>query len=177
MGLVFLETQPSYPNEDLSDTNAAMLELLLLNHEAFEKSHETAESQSFLYWLSHRALIAKIHPSLPDKEAHVALDHGIAAFEVISALVSGTADRPGHSKTDALKFYNREEENTGSVHLLADSTELFDATMQNTRHVVTKSAERSCPSSRIHYAIAGAALAFYNELDMLQHPDIHPDNQ
>lgn len=173
MALVYLETQPNFPQEDLSDENTAMIEMLLQNHDAFQKSHETAESQSFLYWLGHRAIVTKIHPTLPDKEAHQALDYGIAAFESIAALVTGTPTRAGHSKEEALKFYYRDEDSVSSVHLLSDSMEIFTSTMSNTRHVVLKSAERACPPSRINYAIAGAALALYNELDMLNHPEIH----
>ncbi|HET8883944.1 MAG TPA: hypothetical protein VFM68_00555 [Candidatus Saccharimonadales bacterium] len=159
MNLITLEAQNNFPHEDISDSNAEILEMLLQNQTIHESSHKSAEAASILYKMGHQTLLtaSQIEPELSQSDA---LSHGISTYEAISALVHPNVDAEVHDSITIhphLKMaymalrYNFDDE-TERVY------SYFGENLPRMRQIVETSAERFHKRPR-EYAIIGAALA------------------
>lgn len=167
MGIVTLEPQHDFPREDISDSNADMLELLLLNGEMVELSHLSAEKVSYLYQIGHKGLVIAAASHIDDQARQRAFSYGITTFEAVAALVRPDIDISAHN--DAIRInpevlgaqQHLEYKFLDTVDKVRDS---FAADLPRTRSLVGQSAARFCRDYP-DYAITGAAVARWLELD------------
>jgi hypothetical protein len=166
MGLVILETQYDFPQTDISDSNADLLELLLLHGETAELSHASAERVSYLYKIGHRALSMAALPHLDDDERSRAFSYGIATFEAVSALVRPQFDVTRHNTIDInFKVLSAHRQlDSDFIPTLTEARDTFSDVLPRTKQLVGQSATRFCRHYS-DYAVTGAALAWQLEID------------
>ena len=157
--------QPNFPTEDLSEDNAGLLELMMANRDLLMRSHDTVEQLSYLFLVGHKSINTTVKHVFDDDHYLEALDHGIATFEAITAMVDGHA-----LVSDIIPVHNQA---LTLIHL--DQHELddhFDASLAEFRQQNPRTAEvvRSS-SARFHghlttYALLGAAMSRKFELSI-----------
>lgn len=156
-----------FPTVDVSDSNADMLELLLLHGPTVEMSHTSAEAVSFLYQMGHRVLHLTAAAYFDDEGHSRALSHGIATFEAIAALVRPQPDLTPHNSQQANPpiLAARRRLQTDFITTLTDARDVFYEELPRTTMLVGKSAARFCSRQHVDYALTGAALARQLEID------------
>lgn len=171
MNLLLPESQPNFPLEDLTDTNAEILAVLLTDSAALHAHHQVAEQSSFLYRIAHPALVSSIGPTLSDREKIDAYGYGIEAYESIATLATLRFNRPGHGEMEWQQYYSTSHTPVDPLILLSDTIDTFEAKMHNTKTVVEDIAKHS-HAPLAHFAIAGAAMAYTLEIDIIDRPDV-----
>lgn len=165
--LLGFESQPNFPREDLTDGNAAMLELLLQNEELLLRSHKTAEEAAWLYAYAHPAA-RQAGQRLSAIEPHLgAFSHGVTAYEAIAALVqaepvSKTGERLSVVRDSVVSLSVGLGE-SALLNYVDEASEQFKEQMPRTVEVVRSSAER-LQLDVAGYAIIGAGVARQFEL-------------
>lgn len=160
--LLGLESQPNFPREDLTDGNAAVLELLLQNGGLLLRSHQAAEAAAWLYAYAHPSArqagqrVAAVDAHLP------AFSHGISAYEAIAALVQAAPTEHTEQSlqmvtNNALKLRTVLSE-SALLGYMDEASEQFKAEMPRTAAVVHASAGR-LQGDAAGYAIIGAGVA------------------
>ena len=102
--ILHLEPQEEFPRADVSENNAAALEILLADPHTRETCHHTAERTSSLYKLSHRVL-RELIPTLPEFSASDAeqFNQGVLQYEAAASLLR--TDQPDYlNSTDAVGY-------------------------------------------------------------------------
>ncbi len=171
MNLLFLESQPNFPQEDLTDSNAQILDILLSDPSAHAEHHQVAEQGSFLYRFGHPALVSRVASSFFEREMIHVYEYGIEAYEAIASLATLRFNRPGHSYEETKLYFSTPQRLTDTATMLDDQIDEFEATMPNTSHVIESITKRS-NAALAHYAIAGAAMAYTLEKAVIDRPDI-----
>lgn len=94
---IHLEPQNDFPLTDISDRNAASLELLLADPIIRDVCHQTAERNSTLYKLSHRVL-RELLPTISEFSAEdvQCFNQGVIQYEATSSLINPA---PGEQKS------------------------------------------------------------------------------
>jgi hypothetical protein len=169
MGLITgLTTQEVFPREDLTEDNAALLELVLSNEQLRAEGHVLAVQSVWAYQIGHRAIMAAGR-QLDDFDAarRRAFAGGIITYEATSAyvrLVPPDYDRRAvrtaaaeMSMADRAEFFAYLEEADGH----------FRAHLPNTLAVVQGAVELTS-MHLTEYAIHGAALACQLELQVIE---------
>ena len=157
MNLVRLETQPEFPDVDLSDENEAMLELLLRNSEVLDRSHRSAELVNYLFQLGHTTLTAVAAPYFDDRTRLAAFSHGIATYETMSAFVNPARFVTDPSQVNLHVMSEGSALSQGFIAAITRARDHLDA-FPRTKHVIEESAGRA-HKSHTDYAVSGAALA------------------
>lgn len=170
MELILADIQPNFPNEDLSDGNAAFLELLMQNRAELQAHHTIAENNSFLYRYAHPALVSVMQSCFRAKEDALAFEHGVEVFESVAGYVTLSFNRVGHSEAAVHKYMSDETKSFDPLTQLSEARDRFVDEMQNTTTVVHESAKRLHPG-RAHFAIGGAAMTYILETDIINRPD------
>lgn len=168
MNLFTIESQPNFPIEDLSDTNASFLELLLANREIFTLTHDTAEQASALFRVGHRAIIATLAAHTQESRQISAISSGTAIFEAISAAVRLGNVPSEHNSQYAIDYFVNSEPTLDYLTLLSDINDTFRDEMPRTATVI----QESIPVEYrpyAGYALAGAALTRMAEIDIARH--------
>lgn len=157
--------QPNFPREDLSESNADMLELMLANQELLQLSHEAVEQLSWIFKIGHRSIVYSAANIFDEDERLAAINHGVVSFEAIAAMVGGNVMDSNIIPT------NRE-----AVRLLQLKTtrlsNYFDEALEDFRDRTPRTAEVvRASSARFHgplttYALLGAAMSRRFELDV-----------
>lgn len=93
--IVGLEHQPNFPREDLSETNAEFLSLLLQNYNFVEGGHVASESISLIYRLGHPTIVRSTGAIYEEPGQLRAIDHGVKLFESMSSMVTTPPERIG----------------------------------------------------------------------------------
>lgn len=88
MQLIAPEKQPDFPADDITDSSAALLELLLQHQEGVETMHRQAEALNDLYQTLHPQLDTLAKDSFQNSSGEQAFSYGIGLFEVLSVLVT-----------------------------------------------------------------------------------------
>jgi len=159
MGLTRLEGQPEFPHADISESDAAILELILQNADIVRPAHQNAESANRAYMLSHTTfrLLANEHfSSLRQAEA---FSHGITVYEAIATLTrpSIAVAPPLITIAERLSSTHRalSEE---IVQTIGKAREAFEHALPRTAAVIGESAVRHYQGYQ-DYALSGAAVA------------------
>ena len=164
MELTVLDYQPDFPEVDLTENNAAFLEIFLQNNMLVEASHPQAEQYQLLYRMAHIA-VTESKELFNDDSHHAGFTHGFTLYEVISSIV---APKPPQVEpvsvlavTRGLNIALRSDKLTD---YLTDAYDDFTSTQKLTTEVITGAANRY-HTGLVHYAIMGAAIERQLELD------------
>lgn len=163
MTLFALESQPNFPVEDLTDANAALLELLLANQTVLEQVHYNAERTSSLFRVGHRAILANTSQFIELPTQLEALSNGISKYEVISMTVSPESAIRNHDA--ALSYFINPGPTLDRLTLVGDTRDAFAQEMPRTKEVIVESTPRHFRPYQ-EYVLAGAALARMAEIDV-----------
>ncbi len=163
--LTGLSAQPEFPNQDLTDNNAAMLELLLSNQDIVTESHQASERISWVFKVGHKVVSAVTGTVLDHDSRYNALDHGASLYEAMSLLLAAVPTRTSELfsvQTQAAAWMHAD------ITQLADYQEkayaIFTSNLPKTKEVVVSAAMRYYPQLT-SYAVLGAAMAHQFELD------------
>jgi hypothetical protein len=174
--LISLEPQKDFPIRDISENNAATLELLLADSTVRESSHHTAERTSSLYKLSHRVL-RELVPVIPGFNATDAkyFDQGVIQYEAAASLMrSNQIDQPDYlENVDAAGYvmYLLHKDNHFDYFDRAHTRLLND--QENFTEVITSIAMQTSHSDRraVESTLFGAAVQRQIEIDALKHAE------
>lgn len=158
-----IEAQPTFPREDLTDANAAILEMMLSNREFSQLGH--IEGERFIPPFQH------MHPATVTSVLRVretaprsAVDHGAALFETMSLLLAVTPHLEMYTVVrNAAGLVEASSEQTVDDYIV-DAHDTFLAETPRAAKVVELSARRFYGTLAI-YAQLGAALMRQQELD------------
>lgn len=159
-----LDPQPLFPHEDITDKNAAMLELMLADRTLLQGLHVAAEATSKVFQVTHPALIGAANYSYSEVSRREAVDHGASTFEAISTLIQ--APLPGDEDkifTVVRKFLLASRESQ-YLDMSLSAAEKFRSELPNTAEVITSASSRYF-AYLTEYAVVGAALTRRLELD------------
>jgi hypothetical protein len=161
--------QPDFPERDITDSTAAMLEELLLTDPVrLEAEHLQAEQFSLLYRLGHQVLDSAARTQL-DSDHVAALSTGMGIYEALSPNVrlqrADGLDNPTimrhimHMKAVLLS-----DEYLAKIITAKDE---FTDELPRTTHIIGQGAIRFRPSLR-DYVVGGAAIARQVELNAIK---------
>lgn len=85
--LTGLTLQPDFPREDLTDSNADILELMMANLQVVKEQHKIADQLSWSFRIGHSALVISSSHVFEEKQHLAALNYGITVFEAMAASV------------------------------------------------------------------------------------------
>lgn len=161
-----IESQPNFPNEDITSASAEILELMLLSRQFIEQGHLMAEETSWIYRAGHPSVM-KAGERILDAEdlTLAAFNHGISTYEALAVAVNPAlpeGDWLTVSKNAAVitKYWSPDE----VVEDIEKAVSLLRAELPLATELIELSAERFY----MHlgsYAIAGAAYARLFELE------------
>jgi hypothetical protein len=164
MSLTILEHQPSFPDVDLSDKNAAFLEMFLQNQEFIEASHPSAESTQLLYTMAHWT-VSETKDVFDDPSIYAGFTHGFTIYEIISSLV---APKPALAEDASVVAATRglmtALKSSKRVDFLTDAYDELTSIQPVTSEVIAAASARY-HTGLTHYAIMGAAIERQLELE------------
>ena len=158
-----IDRQPNFPKEDLTDKNAEILSLLLMNQEILQQGHMAAESQVQIYKLGHQAFARAIDRMFYESSKFDALNHGITTYEAISSLVT----HPPSAENEATVILNA----AGIVstrrldEYAHEAVESLVLATPRTAEVVAETTRQPRGSDFARLAVIGAGMARKFELD------------
>lgn len=164
-----ISPQESFPSEDLSEDNTALLELLLQNNEIITNSHEMAEKTVFLYSASHmsvKALATYANPEL----LYQGMDLGATVYEATSSLVKPIPEAYDNISTiKAIRSISPPYvEQEDFLTTIVDAKDSITSDCPNLSHVITE-VSRRYSSQFSDAALAGAGLVRNSELVAKSH--------
>ncbi|HET6622363.1 MAG TPA: hypothetical protein VFG56_00310 [Candidatus Saccharimonadales bacterium] len=165
--LTGLECQPDFPREDLTETNADLLELMLANFDLVEAGHQQAELISWIYRVGHRSQSSASRRVIDSAAQLESFDYGVRTFETASSLVRATAGEfdeliVNHNGVALAHAFSEDQ----LRDYIDGARDKFDSEMPKTVDVVREASSR-LSISLAGYAIFGAALARQFELDAI----------
>lgn len=161
MSLVVAEAQELFPHEDISESNAELLELCLLHQPTIEAGHSIAEDLSLFYKYGHQVLETASRFSITNHSEIATLSYGIAIYETIAAFVRPTADTRLHNDI-AIKHPLRLTYTNIKTDFRSEANYCyvrFSKALPRTQEVVGTIATRFCLADP-RFAMLGAAFAF-----------------
>lgn len=159
-----LTPQTDFPRVDLSEDNADMLELLMANVGIVQEQHDAIENLSWIFRVGHVAILHSAGRVYENDDRLVAVNHGVAMFEAITAMVDGIAAVSDPTPVNNQASRLIQLDGRGVDDYFESSLESFKSDTPRTAEVVRTS------SSRFHgplvsYALLGAAMSRRFELD------------
>lgn len=159
-----ISSQTNFPFEDLDENNAAILELMISNIDIVNQSHKLADSISLAFRIGHMAILSATQKNFDKERAMKAIDHGVASFESISAIIGAAPTNKdtlsiNRQATLLLMLKGLDLEN-----YLDENLEGFRREMPLTTEVVSTSAARFY-GHMTEYAVLGAALSRKFDID------------
>jgi hypothetical protein len=172
--LISLELQKDFPINDISDDNAATLELLLADSAMREACHSTAERTSSLYKLSHHVL-RELIPTIPGMSAQDAhyFNQGVIQYEAAASLIRldapGQADHLDDIDTAGYVMYLLHHDDQFNYFDRAHSRLLND--QEKFSEILTSIAMRASHSDprAVENTLFGAAVQRQIEIDAFKH--------
>lgn len=163
--IIPIESQPNFPRADLTESNAAIIELVLANTSIVEAGHLSAETVSRMFKAGHASIIIAAQRLDYDANQIEAIDFGVSALETISGLmlaipeedevgditVNAAALTSCFSERDLRRFADK------AVDTFVDSTPI-------TADVISVAGRRFF-GGMTSYALLGAAMASQFEAD------------
>ena len=160
-----IEAQPNFPREDLTDDNAAILELLLSNRELVGESHAISEKTSWVFKVGHRVVNAVAAGILERDGRLEAVNHGTTVYEALSALLAAAPTRTSELFAVEMQAATwTQADATRAVTYQQEAYAAFHQELPRTKEVVESAAGRFYPHLT-SYALLGAAMARQFELD------------
>lgn len=159
--------QPNFPFEDLDQTNAEFLSLMLANAQLLRNGHTIAERAYPIFLGTHKPLAVAADNIFCDADKTQAVNFGIQAFEAITLFVSAQPVQPAltaleHNINGIVKPINA----NGAREYFEEAHQVFTESMPRTASVIRDSSERFVGSSVL--AVLGGAIARQFELDNIE---------
>lgn len=161
MSLIVAEAQESFPHEDISESNAELLELCLLHRPTIEAGHTIAEDVSLFYKYGHQILEIASRFSITNETEMTTLSFGIATYEAIAVFVRPIGDTRLHNDITinrplSLTYTNIKTDFRSEADYCYAR---FSKELPRTQSVVGTIATRFCLADP-RFAMLGAAFAF-----------------
>ncbi len=163
-----ITAQPSFPVEDLTDSNASMLELMLANEALVEDTHLGIENLSWTYKVGHATVVAgsrRIYDISPVQ----AINTGASMFETISALVASdiSLEASGFAVNSIAADLIHTKNDADLLAYALHAVESFRLDLPRATDVVLEASKRKHQTFR-HYTLLGAALERRFSLDVAE---------
>lgn len=156
--------QPDFPKVDLTDDNAALLELMMASREMITNGHAIAESLLWSFRVGHASILQSSERAYDEVDWQLAIDHGVTTFEAIAAMVGG-----GHIQSNSFPI------NSEGVRITQLDVDGFRdhgmSALDKFHQQAPRTAEVISMSSRRYhgplttYAVLGAAMSWQFERD------------
>jgi hypothetical protein len=161
--------QESFPVEDLSDDNTAILELLLQNNEIVSLSHDAAEEAVFLYPASHFSVKA-LALFVNWERLYKGMDLGATLYEATASLIKPQPELYDEmSSLVAIRSINPSYANGDDfMTTIIDAKDTITNDCPNLSYVISE-VSRRYSSQLTEAAIAGAGLMRSSELMAKNH--------
>jgi len=163
--LVGLEHQPNFPNEDLNESNAAMLEMLLQNLLFVEDGHRSTEDACWVYKVGHPAVMRVVRQVYEAEQSQHAVDHGVKLFESIVSIVSTPPERIAHfaaERTLIQLIHGKDSEELRNYSF--DAVDDLREQLPVASETIRQAAQRQC-GRLTEYALLGAAMSRQFSID------------
>lgn len=162
-----VEYQPDFPKEDLTETNADILSMVLRNRQELRGGHAAAESAAMIYKVGHKAFRTAFDRLYENNTVIKGFDMGIATYEAISSFVSHPP--VASAEVPLILGAHRIAQSVSALHF----DEYVEAAAQSivyatprTVEVVAEVAHGYSGSPQLaHLAVLGAGMARKFELD------------
>lgn len=166
--LIILEPQLDFPEADLSDSNAAFLELFLQNQQQVEIMHPEVEKSRLLFELAHAAA-KQAQANFPQDDHHASFTHGFTLYEIMSSMVAPKIDEVSRTSVHvAAGHFNLALQAHNRTDILTDARDEFMAQQPRTAEVIDLASKRLYPHLS-YYAVIGAAIERQLELETRQY--------
>lgn len=161
-----LDRQPKFPREDLTDTNAELLAVVLMNRRVLNRGHHFAEREYSIFRATHPALDRASDNLFDAPDALMAVNFGIRALEAMTLLVDAEDVK---ADIDILKTNIN---SIVAVHNRGGVTEYFEQAQANFLHETPRTAGVISESASRYYdprfAVLGGAVARQFEIDNIE---------
>lgn len=158
-----IESQQTFPLSDLTEDNAAILEMILGNNEILRESHAISEKSTILYAQSHFC-VNSIAKRLDTQTASDGANFGAMIYEVAASFVNPSAMY--YDKLAIVHGVHRltlSEKNNDTLDILVDARDRLLEECPNLSQLVTEVTGRKSPRLA-NAALAGAGLMRDSEL-------------
>lgn len=169
-----IEAQPRFPHEDLSDTNASVLELTLMNAEIVNQGHEYADMQLEFFRYVHPAVAVGVDTLYDDPRYAQAAFHGVSVYETLAMFVGARWRHLlflGEGKPEALSVVTNIQSSRNTAD---DAFSAFRQQMRNTAEVVRASSARFY-GPLADYALLGAAITWQTAIAFAPSDEVDGD--
>lgn len=163
--LLKMELEPDFPEKDISDETAEILELLLLNRAFIDQSHDGAEQAHILFRLGHQAIDKTARPFM-DGDRLAAFSYGVSTYETVRSIVRPHVPATTKHEAGMKVMIMTNALNTIFVDTVTDARDQFTTKLPRTKYVIGQSAARFY-STHVDYALAGAAIAHDLEIQRI----------
>ena len=161
--LVGVEAQPRFPHEDLTEDNAAMLELLLANREIAQIGHTEGERLVPAFGYIHPAMVKGAIRVYDGATRIEAVDHGVATFETMCMMTASiTQIDSAEAARNSMLFAAAFDDAQVGLYM-ADSLDTFRGQLPRTSEVIKLASYRFF-GPLTEYALLGAAITRRIEL-------------
>lgn len=155
-GITGLGSQPNFPNEDLTDENADVLEFLLANQATLEAFHVASEESITMFRYSHTGLMGGIRRGY-DRDRLPAINHGIMNYEVIASFVQSSPDLAMDLAVVHAVAFSAEYTEPAIVDYTYSAFDSFRAELPRKTALLHESSRRFF-GNNTEYVVTGAAL-------------------
>lgn len=164
--LTGIRPQPEFPNEDLSEDNATLLEFMMANVDLVYESHRMVEQASIVLRISHPSILHATGRVYDETERLAAVNHGVSIFEAINAIVGSKAVSSDYATADRHNSQLINLRQSKLTDYFEDALGEFTSTTPRTAEVVRASSSRFYDPLTT-YSILGAAMSRKFELDSI----------
>ncbi len=161
--LVGVEAQPRFPQEDLSDDNAALLELMLANREIAQMGHVGGEQFVPAFQYIHPAALQGAKRVYEGVARIEAVDHGVATFETMCVMTASLTPINGAEAARNSMLFAAAFDDAQIGLYMADSLDTFREQLPRASEVIKLASYRFF-GSLTEYALLGAAITRRIEL-------------
>jgi hypothetical protein len=157
MALTLLDHQPNFPDEDLSENNAAFFELFLQNQKLIDASHPQAEATQLLYKMAHWT-VNESKNVFDDPSIYASFAHGFTIYEIISSLVAPKAQvAEDVSVVAATRGLGAVLRSSKRIDFMTDAYDEFTDLQPRTSEIINTASSRF-HNGLTYYSIMGAAI-------------------
>ncbi|HRJ05996.1 MAG TPA: hypothetical protein PK096_00290 [Candidatus Saccharibacteria bacterium] len=157
------ESQPDFPKVDLTDDNAAFLELMLANGDIVAQVHLEAENTWRVFKIGHQSILRAVPRLDYDSTQDKAIDYGTSMFETMSALVNSKPGDNIFKISDMASALGGVFDEAWLRKYFLDAYDCFQNQTPRAAEVV-RSASR-LNSALTEYAVLGAAISRHFDID------------
>jgi|GEM_PF-1290720 len=162
--LLQAEAQPRFPYDDLTESNASALELMLANRDVIDVNHTMAETIRRVFKVGHSSISLAGRILEYDPGPLRAIDHGVAMYEAMSAIVNVT---PGNTNMLRMSELSAGIEGTYDAEKIRQYfIDAYDCMRDENPLAaqVVRDASR-LPGPMAEYAVMGAGVSRHFEID------------